>query len=36
MTIAAFVTLEDVVHEDDLRCVKPLKAVVPFDGAVNW
>ena len=31
-----FVTIEDVVHEDDLRRVRPLKAVVPFDGAVNW
>ena len=31
-----FVTIEDVVHEDDLRRIRPLKAVVPFDGAVNW
>ena len=30
------VTIEDVVHEDDLRRIRPLKAVVPFDGAVNW
>ena len=31
-----FVTIEDVVHEDDLRRIRPLKAVVLFDGAVNW
>ena len=31
-----FVTIEDVVHEDDLGRVRPLKAVVLLDGAVNW
>ena len=28
--------MEDVAHEEDLRRIRPLEAVVPFDGAVNW
>ena len=24
-----FVTIKDVAHEEDLRCIRPLKAVVP-------
>ena len=31
-----FATIEDEVHEDDLRRGRPLKVVVLFDGAVNW
>ena len=31
-----FATIEDEVHEEDLRCVRSLKAVVAFDEAVNW
>ena len=31
-----FVTIEDVAHKEDLRRIRPLKAVVCFHGAVNW